>query len=193
LGFLYLSLSHLSTRKASGSYYTPTYLAKKMIKEHLSLCPEDTLLDPSCGTGMFLLQLPDFLPLSNLYGCDLNPVSIALTRLNLAMKYCISKETDLNTLYRNFTVTDFLCPSPLSACPSFTVILGNPPWGAKFQLNELSCYRKRFTCVGSSSAESYDLFLEQSLHLLAGNGTLSFLLPEAILNVKTVILIFIMA
>ena len=194
LGFLYMSLCNIRTRKASGSYYTPGWLANRLVEQHIpDLSSAQTVLDPSCGTGIFLMQLPDTFPLTNIYGNDLDPVCAALTRINLAMKYRISTTNEVRLLQQHITVSNFLdafsatdntltAAAPARTC--FDIILGNPPWGARLTPEEKKKYRTGFSCASGTSIEIFDLFVEQSLNLLSEQGVLSFLLPEAILNVK---------
>ncbi len=184
LGFLYLSLYNIKDRKSSGSYYTPARLAKRLVASHLpDFCIEKNILDPSCGTGVFLLQLPQQLPLSHLFGTDLNPVSVALARINLAIKYRITTQKETECLKHNITVSDFLS-STNSSDIQYDIILGNPPWGARLSAKEKENYRKHLSCAAGSSPETFDLFIEQSLNRLSQNGIISFVLPEALLTVK---------
>ncbi len=183
LGFLYLSLCSLRDRKSSGSYYTPAALAKKLVEQHITgLNASAKILDPSCGTGIFLLQLPENIPLQNIYGTDLNPVSVMLTRINLAIKHQISTQEELDVLNNNITVSNFL---NLETEVTFDIILGNPPWGAKLSVPEKKYYQQHFSCARSSSMETSDLFLEQSMKQVSPGGLISFVLPEAILTVKS--------
>lgn len=182
LGLLYQSLCSMGDRKASGSYYTAAGLAKQLVENHLpTLQPHQTVFDPSCGTGIFLLQLPSRIPLHNVYGNDINPVSVTLTRINLALKYHITASEEIALLQKNITVSDFLA----NHTGSYDVILGNPPWGAKLSYEEKKNYRNHFTCATGSSVEIYDLFVEHSINHLTPKGVLAFVLPEAILNVKS--------
>lgn len=189
LGQLYQSLCDIGNRKSSGSYYTPDSVATRLISVHLpEISPTQTFYDPSCGTGIFLLKLPDTLPLANLYGNDCNPLCITLTRINLALKYRVAHEAELEILFRNFTVSDFLSDENNIRKPpqssGFDIILGNPPWGATLTAEQKKQYRNRFSCTTRHGTEIFDLFIEQSLPLLLENGTLSFVLPEALLSVK---------
>ena len=194
LGFLYQSLCHIGDRKSSGSYYTPAWLAKRLVQEHLPmLTASHTVCDPSCGTGIFLLQLPKELPLQNIYGNDINPLSVTLTRINLALKYHVTTLDEIETLKQNLSVSDFLAfernkqneTVEVSALTkTYDIILGNPPWGAKLTSEEKKKYREHFSCATGSSVEIFDLFMEQSLRYLSPKGVLSFVLPEAILTVK---------
>lgn len=195
LGLLYQSLCNIGDRKTSGSYYTPTFLAKNLVNNHLSMLSENkTVLDPSCGTGIFLLQLPKNLPLQNIYGNDINPLSVTLARINLALKYHVTASEEIEIIKKNISVTDFLSSfdnegrvaSEKSVLGiSYDIILGNPPWGAKLSSEEKKKYRNAFSCAAGSSIEIFDLFIEQSLRLLAPEGILSFVLPEAVLTVRT--------
>lgn len=189
IGLLYQSLCDINSRKSSGSYYTPAVVASRMISAHLpKLSPSQTFFDPSCGTGIFLLQLPDTIPLANLFGNDLDPLCISLTRINLALKYQVTREKDIEILYRNFTVSDYLSKGNDSTIPvpddGFNIILGNPPWGALLTKEQKAYYRKHFSCATRQGTEIFDLFIEQSFTLLSENGILSFVLPEALLCVK---------
>jgi len=182
LGLLYQSLCYIGERKASGSYYTPAWLAKQLVVNHLPMLqPDHTVLDPSCGTGIFLLQLPEKLPLQNIYGNDINPVSVALARINLALKYHITTPEEVEILQNNISVSDFLTDH----LGSYDFILGNPPWGARLSAGQKRMYQKKYQCAIGSTAEIFDLFLEQSIKQLTHKGVLSFVLPEAILTVKT--------
>jgi len=182
LGVLYQSLCHIGSRKVSGSYYTPVWLAKQLIEHHLPMLrPDYTVFDPSCGTGVFLLQLPKTLPLQQVYGNDINPLSVVLTRINLAIKYHIETPEEIETLQKNISVSDFLADHTLS----YDIILGNPPWGARLSAKQKKAYQNTFECATGSSVEIFDLFIEQSIKHLTHRGMLSFVLPEAILTVKT--------
>jgi len=184
LGFLYLSLQALKDRKASGSYYTPAHLAKQLVTKHLPMLDvSKTVLDPSCGTGVFLLQLPEYLPLQNIYGTDINPVSVTLTRINLALKHRISTSDELEILKKNITATDFLEAGTIS---TYDIILGNPPWGARLSEDIKEKYRSHFICATGTSVEIFDLFIEQALQKLTPvTGIVSFILPQALLTVKS--------
>ena len=180
LGLLYQSLCDIKSRKHSGSFYTPASVTEKLITQHLPTDAASTYFDPSCGTGIFLLQLPSSVPLHHLYGNDLNPLCVTLTRINLALKYHVATKEELDILYRNITVSDYLTYTG----KQFDVILGNPPWGAALSEKQKQDYRNRFSCAPKKGTEVFDLFIEQSISLLSPDGILSFVLPEAVLTVK---------
>ncbi len=64
------------------------------------------------------------------------------------------------------------------------MIIGNPPWGYEFSEEQKQLLRNKYISAIGTNIESYDIFVEQALSNLKINGQLSFVLPEAFLNVK---------
>lgn len=56
LKVLYESVIETSERKRLGEYYTPDWLAFRMVEEHLTDPLNMRVLDPSCGSGTFLFH-----------------------------------------------------------------------------------------------------------------------------------------
>lgn len=177
LGLIYISCKNLGSRKATGAYYTPTKVVARLIS-HLALTPNDKILDPCCGTGNFLLQLPDTIPFAKINGNDLDSISVKIARINMALKYdalpvaAITSHITQKNYLTEYTEADF------------QYIIGNPPWGYAFSEEEKENLRNRFITASEKNIESYDIFIERALKNLSPNGYLSFVLPEALLNVK---------
>lgn len=53
---LYQDMVHPAVRKQLGEFYTPDWLAEKIVVETLGEKPEQSVLDPSCGSGTFLFK-----------------------------------------------------------------------------------------------------------------------------------------
>lgn len=179
LGYIYISLQNLRRRKATGAYYTPNRIVKKLIAK-LDMT-DKKLLDPCCGCGNFLLQIDDSIELTNIHAFDIDPVGIAITRINLALKYGLTNIDDYEILCSNIKKKDFLS---FSSKEKYDLILGNPPWGYNFTSHQILSLCKKYECCSKRSHESYDLFLENSIRHLSSSGSVSFVLPEAILDVK---------
>ncbi|MBE5834214.1 MAG: hypothetical protein E7309_06215 [Butyrivibrio sp.] len=179
LGYIYISLQNLRRRKATGAYYTPNRIVKKLISK-LDMT-DKKLLDPCCGCGNFLLQIDDSIELANIHAFDIDPVGIAITRINLALKYGLTNIDDYEILCSNIKKKDFLS---FSSKEKYDLILGNPPWGYDFTSHQILSLCKKYECCSKRSHESYDLFLENSIRHLSSSGSVSFILPEAILDVK---------
>lgn len=181
LGFVYISLQDIGQRKSSGAYYTPEKVVNILIDQLYKNDPDvrtRTICDPCCGTGNFLLRLGvKGIDYSNLYGQDIDPISVFLARINVALMAPEMSALDIrsriivgNTYFDTFT-------------QKFDVIVGNPPWGSDFSEEDALRCRKIFKTAVGKSIESYDLFVEKALSMLNYKGVLAFVLPEAILSV----------
>lgn len=180
LGLLYISCKNFINRKATGSYYTPTKIVRKLVDRVFENNPrEKDVFDPCCGTGNFLLQLPDELTINHVYGNDIDAISIKIARINMALRFT---GADVDTIYSNITNEDYL--SGYKGI-KFDFIIGNPPWGYSFTEQEVEFLKKNYKSAKKKNIESYDVFVEKALLGLKKNGVLSFVIPEAMLNVKS--------
>lgn len=95
---LYESVIDTNTRHRLGEYYTPDWLAERMVGLHVTDPLNQRVLDPSCGSGTFLfwavrhaLTAADAAGMSNrealetvverVCGIDLHPVAVTLARV----------------------------------------------------------------------------------------------------------------
>ncbi|MGA5629776.1 N-6 DNA methylase [Streptomyces cellulosae] len=98
LKVLYESVIGADTRKSLGEYYTPDWLAEKLVLESLEDPLQQRVMDPACGSGTFLfhavrhhLTRADEEGLDNrealesvtshVFGMDIHPVSVVLARV----------------------------------------------------------------------------------------------------------------
>lgn len=181
LGLLYISTKNIGSRKATGSYYTPTKIVKRLCEKlfEKNSSAGKLILDPCCGTGNFLLQLPETIPLEHIYGNDTDILSAKIARINLALKY---QNPDPDLLYQHITTEDYLNHT---FSEKYDFIIGNPPWGYDYSPEEKDKLRLKYSSIKGANIESSDLFVEQAICDLTPNGVLSFVLPESLLNVKT--------
>jgi len=92
---IYQEMVSPSTRHALGEFYTPAPLAQKMVEEIYKF--GDSILDPSCGSGTFLIEVLKSIYYSNhsldekieaaskIYGFDVNPIAVLVARSNLLL------------------------------------------------------------------------------------------------------------
>lgn len=181
IGLLYISLKSSRERKVQGCYYTPSKVAKRLCNNLIlsDKMDDKKIFDPCCGTGNFILQFPDSFDYKNVYANDIDSLSVKLARINYALRYRLS---DKKLIYSHITESDYLY---FPKTKMFDYILGNPPWGYHYSHEEKINLHNKFDCATTLSIESYDIFIEQALSNLKMNGTLSFILPHAILNVKS--------
>ena len=182
LGFAYISLRDLSHRKQTGAYYTPEKTVNTLIC-NLKNCvnaQNKTLCDPCCGTGNFLIGLVgNGVKIENLYGQDIDEISILITRINM---FLLDNSITKEQLY-----SQFVCGDTLSNTFSrkFSVVLGNPPWGYDFSKEETAYLTANYLTAKHKGMESYDLFVEKGMAMLEEDGYLAYVLPEAILSVNS--------
>lgn len=179
LGLLYMSLNNILSRKTHGAYFTPTETVKKLIQNTFENYSGGTIIDPCCGSGNFILHLPQNICIHDIFGADIDELSVKIARINFALKY---KIYDKNFIYEHIKIQNFLT-SPNKQ--KFNYIIGNPPWAYEFNEEERKFLKNNFKTAQKSAIESYDVITEKALQKLNNNATLSFVLPEAVLNVKS--------
>ncbi len=187
LGYLYLSVSNISDRKKSGIYYTPCRVVNKLIMnlaESGMIDENIRYLDPCCGTGNFILNLPDIIPWQKIWATDLDKNAIYLCRINMLLKFPSMPLNELLGRIRcaDYLMNDFRNINAIDADGPL-VILGNPPWGVNYSLNEKLQLSRMFECASPMNVESFALFIEKSIRLMRTGDYLSFVIPETLLRV----------
>lgn len=211
---LYQSLLPRQVRHAFGEYYTPEWLAEFVLDETGYHGDTRTrLLDPSCGTGTFLVLAIDRARkraaargetagetakhiLENIHGFELNPLATLAARLNYLL-----------------ALGDLLLETPPAAPPvrlvdsilnpqmgeRFDVLAGNPPWVRWDYLPEeyraatlplwkrygLFSLRGFETRLGAGKKDLSMLFTYAAAdHYLKSGGTLGFLITQEVFKSK---------
>ncbi|GAB4450049.1 MAG: class I SAM-dependent methyltransferase [Bacteroidia bacterium] len=175
-----LSESH---KNKEGIFYTPVFIIDEMLnfldKDDLSC---KTFLDPSCGTGNFLIQAikKGILP-ENIYGFDTDEISVKITIKRI---YQLTGYKTENIICADFLNEIGSSQNNLfkhSYNQKFDYIFTNPPWGKKLQYSTKTRYGQIFNA--GDSLDTSALFLFASLKILSKNGKLGFLLPESVFNI----------
>jgi hypothetical protein len=93
---LYQELVDPSTRHDLGEYYTPDWLAHKVVNKFMDQNPEGRFLDPTCGSGTFLYltilekrkrlgeKIENLLEhiLDSVCGIDIHPLAVIIAKVN---------------------------------------------------------------------------------------------------------------
>jgi len=135
----------------------------------------------------------------NIFGVDINPASIEITRLSLWLKTANRTES-LANLEENIRLGNSLIDDPEVAgdlafdwkkefksimdAEGFDVVVGNPPYvDIKGLSNEISKYFLNTTAyeTAENRINLYSLFIERSLKLINRNAYLSFIVPNSLL------------
>lgn len=200
-------------RKKRGVYYTPADLAEfilinaiKVVNNklndeyignqniydlpHKEVCFNQTIYDPTCGVGEFLVLAVEFKfkllqhykqevskqevekIIGTIYGNDINWESIVITKLRVLMYVLHEKGINYikgisKTLNSNFTVFDFVEENN-RFCRKFDVIVGNPPYVEDTKTDNLPL--KRYGNI-------YANILDNSANILSENGAIGFVVP----------------
>lgn len=174
LGLIYQSTLYEGKKNIAGSYYTPKAIVSAMTGA-FDFSAGQTFLDPCCGSGAFLLSMEQAAP-EQLTGIDNDPVAVMIAKINLLLKYpdrsFVPEIVCLDYLQEN----DLFHPVPLVCRKKFDYIATNPPWGAA---SDSGC-----AVPGILSKESFALFYVKAYEQLKPGGSIRFLFPEAVLNVK---------
>ena len=176
LGFIYQSLITEGERNITGQYYTSKKVVEYMLGDK-KFIDEDTFLDPCCGSGAFLINIPTNNP-ANLYGFDINPIAVMLASANLLAKY--SDIVFAPQIYCiDFLKKDMFVNTRQNIPFRFDNIYTNPPWGA----DKTGEYAQNYPLI--KSKEKASMFLMEALNHLNESGSLCFLLPTSLLKIKT--------
>ena len=179
-GAVYLVLQRAGQRKSSGAYYTPDRVIKHIYSRLFNNTNDlnKRILDPCCGTGNFLLQLPDTISPEFVFGYDCDEIAVLIARINFALKYSID---DISFVEKHIVHCDFL---KYDSDEKFDIIVGNPPWGGEFTAEEKNYIKQNFSSVSGTSVESFSVITEHAFRHLKAKGVLNFLLPQSSLSVK---------
>lgn len=189
-------------RKQSGSFYTSSELAARVVERCLEVRGElpRTICDPAVGAGAFLLAAGAALEArlgarvsrraiaERLYGVDVSPLAIAVTEIALWL-WVGEPGFSPRDAGRRLVESDALLGEWLERFPAiaavggFELLIGNPPWVAYAgRAAQPLCAAKRERYKGRFSAFKgyptlHGLFVERATEL-APRGTIGLLLPS---------------
>jgi hypothetical protein len=144
--------------------------------------------------------------LDNIYGVDLNPESVEITKLSLFLKVCEKNKAlpDLdnnikcgNSLIDNFSVTDRAFDwnskegfKEILDNNGFDIVIGNPPYVNAMTLTQNMPKQRAYLTDSNTFKclyQKWDLyipFIEKGLQILKPNGLFSMIIPYPFVNQK---------
>jgi hypothetical protein len=190
-----------ATRRRHGAHYTPYPVARRLAAialDRLPLSRGTTACDPAVGGGVFLVALADEIEarglgradaVARLWGADIDPVSVAVTRTALQL-WAGGKVDGLDD---RVVVGDPLLRRAAiwsSANDSFDLVIGNPPF-----LNQLQRASSRtradarqlteqFGDAARGYVDSSALFILTGLDLVAADGIVLLIQPQSCLSAR---------
>jgi type I restriction enzyme M protein len=190
-----LAKSAAESPKGAGQYFTPRELIRAMV-DVMQPRPEDTVCDPACGTGGFLLAAHDYV--TRRYGHELNPDQKKHLRQSLVHGWELVPATArlcIMNLYLHGIDAD-PCPvrsglDSLASDPGerFSMVLTNPPFGKKssfaivngegdLEKEEHAYERQDFWTTTKNKQLN---FLQHIKTLLRTNGRAAVVVPDNVL------------
>ena len=166
-------------KSGAGQYFTPRPLIQAMV-ECISPQIGETLCDPACGTGGFLLAAYDYMKVQTvnkdkrdflrnkaLYGMDNTPLVVTLASMNL---YLHGVGTNRSPI---------VCEDSLEKEPRqhFDVVLANPPFGTR-PAGSVEINRDDFYTETKNNQLN---FLQHIMQLLKTSGRAAVVLPDNVL------------
>ena len=171
------SVSLAPSSEKYGVVYTPSRLAMFVAdllvregKRHNRTLK--TILDPAAGEGMLLNAVSNRLPFAELIAIDSDPDAIPF--------------------FRSFKIgllDDFISPKQRQGTssleywkallPPIDAAIVNPPWSSERIYEKASLKSMGFT-LANGQYDSYILFIELTISLLAENGVFAFILPDSL-------------
>lgn len=166
-----------SVQKLRGAYYTPYDLATSMISKFITPLEKMSILEPSCGDGVFIESLLN----SGFKKNNITAVEIEKEEIDkLKKKYSSNKKIKL--INKDFF--DFY----LNNKKKFDLIIGNPPYIRYQYLDELQ--RAQMSKILKDSGmkpnkliNAWVGFVVACSNILSQNGTLAFVVPAELLQV----------
>ncbi len=195
-------------RRSLGEFFTPSSIADHLL-DLANFDPKSILskkvCDPACGSGNLLTsvlsQIGGFVSSGeldahdaieainkNLYGIDVQPIAVLLTRLQLLVasipiiKKAKPSSADIVDLlpFENIILCDPLSESDRfwNSAEKFDLIIGNPPF-LKAITGKLP-YISKYNNVLSGQPNLYQLFLWWAIKAIKPGGNISYIVPLSI-------------
>ena len=183
-------------RHVRGAFYTPADVAASLVAATVERGP---VVDPTCGAGVFLLAAgiglaargadPRGVATTQLFGADIDPVAVHLTRCALAGWAGIDP-AEVGGVVEADPLLTGRSTWPTAPTAGFGAVVGNPPFlgqlrsGTAFDADRRRVLRDRFTDLVGAYTDAAWLFLALGMDLLAPGGRMSLIQPQSLLSAR---------
>lgn len=162
-----------------GAIYTPQVLADwaaQLLVRNLPKHTRGLILDPACGDGVLLQAVLRITQGHKFAGIDVDRNAVTKARHKIPGSVRLVRADALAPARGRDVAADW---KQLLRHKSPIGMIANPPWGAR-----LSHSRERLKELGYTLAQgqfdSFELFMELSLKLVASSGIMVFIVPDSI-------------
>ena len=170
--------------KSKGQFYTPAEVSRvvaKVIGMEKATSQEQTIYDPTCGSGSLLLKAADEAKKGiSIYGQEMDNATAALAKMNM-----ILHNNEAAEIYQDNTLANPFFKSDDGGLKTFDFAVANPPFSTKSWSNGIDLEEDdygRFTGYGIPPAKNGDYaFLLHLIRSLKSNGKGAIILPHGVL------------
>jgi type I restriction enzyme M protein len=182
-----------------GQYFTPREIIDFCV-EMIDPTTDQTVLDPACGSGGFLLHAMDYIrkqaekehdekeawtiwhnyAMRNLYGIEINDQIARVCKMNMIIHDdghtnvistdALQNFNDIKDIHKGFGEN------------KFDLILTNPPFGATVKETEQPYLPKYDLAKDKKAQKTEILFIERCIEFLRPGGRMAIVLPDGILT-----------
>lgn len=184
-----------------GQFFTPREVVKFMV-QMIQPTNQDVIIDPSCGSGGFLLNSLDFVREElydnldskeayreevdfvryNLYGIEVNSQIARVAMMDMILHedgHTNIEHGDGLDYFKNYN------PKRDIKEGKFTVVLQNPPFGHSIKKEEKKYFDTYKLGNGKKRLSSQILFIERAYQLLADGGRMGIVIPDSVTTNST--------
>lgn len=125
-------MRHFATEsgKSKGQFYTPAEVSRimaKVVGVDKATRTDQTVYDPTCGSGSLLLKVHDEAPVDiSIFGQEMDVATWALARMNMFLHRCPAHE-----IWRGNTLSSPYFKNPDDSLRTFDFAVANPPFSTK--------------------------------------------------------------
>lgn len=180
-------MRHFATEsgKSKGQFYTPSEVSRimaKVIGINAAKSQDQTIYDPTCGSGSLLLKAADETEHGvTIYGQEKDVATAALARMNMILHNNPTAEIKKG----QSTLSDPLFLNPDGTLKTFDFVVANPPFSSKNWSNGFipsSDVYNRFKGFGIPPSKNGDYaFLLHIVRSLKSKGKGAIILPHGVL------------
>jgi type I restriction enzyme M protein len=180
-------MRHFATEsgKSKGQFYTPSEVSRvlaKVVGVSKATSQEQTIYDPTCGSGSLLLKASDETPFNiTIYGQEKDSATLALSKMNMILHN--NPTADIRPY--NTLSSPFFKDESQTALKTFDFVVSNPPfslksWNSGF--DPASDIYDRFEGFGIPPDKNGDYaFLLHVIKSLKSSGKGAVILPHGVL------------
>ena len=189
-------------KRLQGAIYTPDYIIDNILQksfDYTKLNKNSTFLDPSCGSGAFLINIIkilldkkfefNFIVKSMIYGLDINDQAIFNSKILIEL-YSLELNKPISSNILNIHKLDFVANNKdfilkkIGVEKNFDFICTNPPYIKLQNIDRKTRekLKKKYSYYFKGSFSTALCFIIQSLKILSKEGTLGFITQNNLFN-----------